>query len=414
MDAPDVAGGRDPRATESSRRLPKTEVRSSKMKSGAVLGMTLAAVAVACGSDGGGTPTTTEEKGGCSCLAPPSHIGVPLPVDWNSPTQYYGKTPAEALGAASGTCTASITWDATASDDLVVSPTTGASRVRVDVTVDQTSAGALSTGSTAPPWLTANAAVHVESDDGALVADGAATVSFDGHLQSLRFTIPADELGGSLSIKPKDARTGVQLAFEIGPLSDGCAGTVRIETAMAIGSNGGVGGSAPFASWSDTGCPAGQVSADVDESSILNAWAKKTYDGTWDDGTTTQIELAISTLPKSGCKDPTLADGDTTFMTNLAYDTTDGRVQRHSAAADGHVFGTASPELNTNEPFACATSSSSLPYTPADCGSFSRVLLELTLGFESGKLEVYEYGKNADSSTSAADSVHTLLFGAAP
>src|SRR5262245_25243163 len=101
------------------------------MKGGAVFGVALATVVVACGSDKSSSASMGDgTKGGCACIGPAPASGAPTPVDWNSPTSI-GKSPAEVFGGVSGTCTAPLTWDAKAADDLVVTPAMGSSKVTV-------------------------------------------------------------------------------------------------------------------------------------------------------------------------------------------------------------------------------------------------------------------------------------------
>jgi hypothetical protein len=220
--------------------------------------MAFALIVVACGSDGG-QPASNDQgmKGGCACVG-----GAPSTtqsVDWNAPTSI-GKTAAEAFGGLSGTCTAPLSWDGTSSDELVIKPVTGSSTVTVDVTVDEMSAKVVTAGSGGglrpPPELTVDASVHIASEDGTFVVDATSTASYFGNYpEQLQFTVTADKLGGKLSIVPKDPKTTVQLAFEVGPIANGCTGDVRIETATAVGANGAMGSSGPFASWSDMGAP---------------------------------------------------------------------------------------------------------------------------------------------------------------
>lgn len=385
------------------------------MKGGAVFGVALAMVAVACGSDGG-SPSTMDNgtKGGCACIGPGPESGAPMPVDWNAPTAI-GKSPAEVFGGVNGTCTAPLTWDATSEDELVVTPAKESSKITVAVTVDETTARIVTHTSAplmAPPTLMVDASVHVASDDGTLVADGTSTISFfsPNDLASLQFTVPVDKLGGTLSITPKDPKTSVSLAFEVGSIANGCTGDIRIETAMAVGTNGAFGSSGGFGSWSDTGCPVAQMSVDVDKAKITDAWGDRTYDGTWDDGTTTQFHVAIDTLPDTACSDPRYLGGDTLFTSSITYDSADGRLQRHSASANVHIReGATMLSLDTTEDYTCATSST-LPYTPDDCKSFSRDTLQLFLGPDGGNLTVYEFDKNTDPNTSSSDSMHEIRF----
>jgi hypothetical protein len=378
------------------------------MKGGAAFGTAIAIVVVACGSDGG----KSESEGHCSCLSePPS---VTQTVAWDAPTSL-GKTAAEAFGAVSGTCTAPLSWDATGlGGDLVITPAMESSSVMVSITVDETSARLVSSGPGGfgpPPTLMVDASVHVASDDGALVADGTSTFSyFSDHLDDrLQFTVPVDKLGGTLSITPKDPKTSVQLAFDVDAITNGCAGDVRIETAMAVGTNGGEGSSGAFASWSDTGCPVGQMRVDVDKAMITNAWGQQRYYGTWDDGTTTEFDVWIYTTPDTACLDPAFLNGNAMFTTSITYGTTDKRLQYHAASGDVNVSGGTLRSLDTTEQFTCDTSST-LPYTPDDCVSFSRVTLQLSLATSGGTLTVYEFDKNTDPTTDRADSTHEIRF----
>jgi hypothetical protein len=77
-------------------------------------------------------------------------------------------------------------------------------------------------------------------------------------------------------------------------------------------------------------------------------------------------------------------------------------------------------ELTTDEHIACGASAP-LPYTPANCGTLSRIEMQALLhqstlagGDDSGNVTVYEYGKAAAPSSSAADAVQTLTLRMAP
>jgi hypothetical protein len=144
--------------------------------------------------------------------------------------------------------------------------------------------------------------------------------------------------------------------------------------------------------------------------------------GTWDDGTSTDLTLSIGALPPAGCGRENVLNhtvDQISLPVQVTYQTSDGRVAPHTAKADLVALGSRL-ELESSEPFVCTTRDASLPYSPADCSALSRVLLQLSLGFEpgigaipdtrNGSLTVYEYDKNAPPDTSSADDYHTLRF----
>jgi hypothetical protein len=333
-----------------------------------------------------------------------------------------------------GTCSSPLKWDASSDDDLVVSPSSGTSQLTVTVTTDESSVrftpGAAGVGpSFCKAKLSVDAAVHLETDDGTFVADGTATVEYDGtNFTSLNFRVPLEQLRGTLSIHPKTPGTNVALSFDVGPIGKGCAGEIRLETAAALpGGHGGVGASGTFGSWSSTGCAVGETAVDLNApepsvaTAVASAWKTVSYEGTWDDGTMTQLKASVGSLPPSGCKDG-FSGGEVQFDASITYETADGRLKSHSVPTHVRTLGDAAPwnafSLDTTEEFACDSPSSELPYTPDGCDSFSRVVLQLGMGYDKhpgstngGRLTVYEYGKHADPSTGASDSQRTLVFG---
>jgi hypothetical protein len=97
------------------------------------------------------------------------------------------------------------------------------------------------------------------------------------------FSISSADLGGSLSIQPRDPETSVLLTFNVEPLGNGCVGTVRLDTMMSM-PGGAFGVSGNFGSWSDTACSVGQESVAIDvpgqngtpslSTMITTAWSK--------------------------------------------------------------------------------------------------------------------------------------------
>jgi hypothetical protein len=282
-----------------------------------------------------------------------------------------------------------------------------------------------------PSSIGADAHVHLESKDGTFVVDAdvpAEYSTYEGGAVALNFSISSADLGGSLSIRPKSAGTSVQLAFNVEPLGNGCIGTISLDTAMSM-PGGGFATSGNFGSWSDTGCSVGQKSIALDApgqngtsslSAIIDkAWSKAAYSGTWDDGTTTELNVELGALPAKACLDAIPGDR-VTLPVQVTYDTADGRVQSHAVAADLTVlgYGNAQPELelNTNEDFACDTAAATLPFTPADCGALSHIVMQLSLSSlggstNGGNFTVYKYGKPPDPS-GAADATQTLSLSA--
>ena len=364
---------------------------------------------------------------------PCGSASTPQEVAWDEQTAL--GTPQDAFAALAGSCTTSMSWNATADDNLVVSPSSGDTDLTVTVTVDESTAKFIpSAGGAAfcPMSLQVDAHVTLSSSDGTFAEDTTTTALLGGgSLGSLEFSVPADKLRGNLSIKPKSSNTDVELSFTVAPVGTGCVGTIRLETSAPLpGGHGGIGSSGPFASWSSTGCAADQqaVALDTPEPSIATAiataWTNRKYAGTWDDGTATELTLSVSDLPKSGCKS-NLPEGDVQFLAKVTYETSDGRLKPHSAGGTVHATGPAGTsyvlEMNTNEPFLCDAPSVSLPYTPADCGSLSRILLQLNVNDDprvgssnGGDVTVYEYGKNADPGLGAADASQKLSFAPAP
>jgi hypothetical protein len=170
------------------------------------------------------------------------------------------------------------------------------------------------------------------------------------------------------------------------------------------------------------GLDAGIGNAPPLSAEATRAWGQATYSGTWDDGGSTDLTLSIGALPAAGCGQENVLNhmvDQISVPVQVGYQTTDGRVTTHTASATLIALGSML-ELETNENLACSTGNSTLPYTPADCGALSRVLVQLSLGFtpgigvipdtRTGNLTVYEFGKNAPPDSSSADNVHTLRF----
>jgi hypothetical protein len=348
------------------------------------------------------------------------------PVGWDEQTSL-GVSPAQAFASLAGECTAALSWDATSSDNLIVSPESGSSDVTVTVTLDQGSARVVLPVSCGrwenPPSMQVDAHVHLESKDGSFVFDADVPAQYGGGaLAALSFSVSSADLGGNLSIQPKDPGTSVQLSFTVDPLGNDCVGTVNLDTAMSM-PGGGFGASGVFGSWSDTGCSVGQKSVALDtpgqdgtpslSAVIQTAW-RKTYSGTWDDGTTTELTIELGALPAKACTDAS-AGGGVTLPVQVTYDTADGRVRSHTVPVDlTFDNGGAQPRLalNTNEDFACDAATATLPYTPADCSALSHIVMQLSLaintgGANGGDLTVYDYAKNPDPS-GAADVVQKL------
>jgi hypothetical protein len=220
------------------------------------------------GGGGGSNKTGGGTGGGISALGPPCGSPSPMPVavGWNEQTAL-GVSPAEAFMALVGTCSSPLKWDASRDGDyLAVSPASGTSQLTVTVTADESSVrftpeAAGGVLALCKAKLSVDASVHLETDDGTFVADGTANVAYDGtNYTPLNFTVPLEQLGGTLSIQPKTKGTGVALSFDVGPIGKGCAGEVRMETAAALpGGHGAVGTSGTFGSWSSTGCAVGET-----------------------------------------------------------------------------------------------------------------------------------------------------------
>jgi hypothetical protein len=271
----------------------------------------------------------------------------------------------------------------------------------------------------------------VNTDDGTFAETGTATVRYDaGGINPISFTEQSSDIGGSLSIKPKDGKTGVELSYQVGPFEQGCAGEISLDTWSSSG-NMVSGASGGFASWSSTGCKVGEKLVGLDagignapplSAEAMRAWKQATYSGTWDDGSSTELTLSIGALPPAACGRETSMNhtvDQISFPVQVTYQTTDGRVAPHTASATLYDL-RFMLHLGISEDFACSTRDSTLPYSLADCNALSRINVLVGLDFtpgvgaipdtRGGSLTVSEYGKNAPPGSSSADTVHTLRF----
>jgi hypothetical protein len=360
-------------------------------------------------------------------------------VSWDAPSAI-GVSPAEAFSALAGSCTATIVWDGSPSNGAaVIEPLRGQSTITVNVQLDPSSAVLVSSPvSDCSSYLQAAASVRLETEDGNFLEEREVVVRYDAQSGAapIRFEVRSSETSGSLSIEPVDGGGEVRLDYEVSPLTEGCAGRVLLSVSQtdATGAGGGSAASTgAFASWSDTGCEAGQAPVPIDEpvdgglsiaGSVEALWGDVAYRGVWDDGQPADLRMRLTIATGIGCAD-SVQPNTVAFASAITYGTSDDRVREHPATADIRVTtnGSGAPEylqLWVDDELSCADPSDSIPYTLRSCDELASASLQLGINVDvqtslvdSQGLNAYEYYRAGMASPGAADTVRTWTLEAA-
>jgi hypothetical protein len=381
------------------------------MKRPSTMGLLLCVHAWACG-DSNPADHDAPQRGGdafSACNAEP----ITTPIGWDDET-LLEISAREAFGPVAGSCQAQLSWDASNADSVVVEPRSGESLLDVRLQLDESSARLVEPQSTGGSWqcrspyLEAEAELGLESADGTFAEEGRVTLRFipEWGVESIRLVRKQAELGGSLQLEAEPHQQ-VSLSFRLSGAGDVCAGDIMLLISEAESGGGG-----QIATWSNTGCPLETEALALDGSSspgaeilsrIEEVWGDASYPGVWDDGSKTNLTLAVEVEVDHACTQRTglrMAE----IPVRVTYGSDDQRLTSH--VTDAHVNAFLRPDLGfsglqlvLSERLECASPDDVLAYTRTDCSTLSAAEVQLVLNDNGGSapepaglgLEVYEY-----------------------
>ncbi len=362
-------------------------------------------------------------------------VSATTPVAWTEQTAL--GSPEQLFSSFAGTCQAPFQWDASAySSALSVTPPQGQSTITATVALDPASARFL-TREPCPDLLEIDGTATLELPEGKVADQQPFTISASAGMApvALTFALKEEGFGPWLSIQKSDPRSTLSMSFTVSPLGRACSGRVALGSQTVLSDNMGSGFAGPLASWSDTGCGAGQMGTSLAEpwqgtdlgAAIAAAFGQATLTGKWSDGSTTALALATSTSATVACAE-TFSTGLTavTVPVNVVASTADGRV--HGLSGQGSVrisFGPAGLQelgLTFSTDLACATEADTLPYTGASCATDRQVTAQLRFtryatdqATDGGGLDLYIYERQSPNSpnagSGAADRADRLTLG---
>jgi len=379
---------------------------------------------------------------GCSALEECGKCGLDCKVSATTPVAFAEQTtlgsPEQLFSSFAGTCQAPFKWDGSGwTSELTVTPPQGQSTLTATVALNPASARLLThTPSGCPDILQIDGAATLELPEGKVADQHPFTISASAGMEpiALAFVVEQADFGPWVSIQKSDPNMTLSMSVSVTAIGRACSGRVDLQH-MTVYSGGGSGGGGPLGSWSDTGCPVGQMGASLAQpwqgidlgAAIAGAFGQATLSGTWSDGSTTALALATSPSGTVACAE-TFSTGFTvaTVPVNVVASTADGRVQ--GLSGQGNVYVRVNQAslwelaLVLYSDLTCATEADPLPYTGASCATDREVTAQLNFtrypsgqATDAGGLDFYVYERQSQRSPTAgsgvADRVDRLTLG---
>lgn len=353
-------------------------------------------------------------------------------VSWEETTAL-GVTAADVFGSAEGSCTESLVWDAELMGEDA-SPMTGESELTVTLTLDTDTAefGVADSSECETQYLKVQGTVTLSTADGSFNDTGEVTLTYNSEssvVDTLVLEKDLGELGGDFTVSLDEDKSGA-LYYDFEAPGVACAGELRLLINESLEDNTASSGIGVVGSWSSTGCDVGQKPVDLTQTNedgetileqLIDIWGDNAFDTKWEDETTATlgIKLDFSNDPQ-GCAETTV-----TYIApvSLTYGTEDGLLGQGSTEANLTVSLEEDNSIRTtslwiNEDRECADENDTLSYGFGDCDTLSSITVQLglsmnangTLSVSDDGLMIYEYDRDSDTDSGAADRVRILSF----
>ena len=370
----------------------------------------------------------------CSKCGLDCKVSTTTPVAWTEQTAL--GSPEQLFSSFAGSCQAPFKWDGSGwTSELTVAPPQGQSTLIARVALDPASARLLTrTPAACPDLLEIDGTATLELPEGKVADQQPFTISASAGMApvALSFALKEEDFGPWVSIQKSDPSSTLSMPISVTALGRACSGQVGLSVQTVRNGVGSGAGQVSFASWSDTGCPVGQIGVSLAQpwqgidlaAAITAAYDQATLTGTWSDGSTTALALATSTRATVACAE-TLPDGSTvvTVPVDVLASTADGRVQ--GLSGQGNVRVTLNQaslwqlQLGLYTDLTCATTADALPYTGANCATDRLVTAQLHFNHyltdqatDGGGLDLYVYERQSPKAgTGEADRLDRLTLG---
>jgi hypothetical protein len=244
----------------------------------------------------------------------------------------------------------------------------------------------------------------------------------------LTIVLSERDFGPWVSFRKLDPAVEFSMSIDVTALTQACSGQILL--GYRRGQAGGHSAVGRFATWSSTGCPAGAEVVDIRKpwhglvlaTEVSDVFDRVTIPGSWNDGATTKLALAISLPVAEVCFEAVNGGAFLTIPVDVLASTADARVR--GLAASGSIRTEMDPrqhlvrqmELSASADLVCASEADTLPYAGADCATDRQVSAQLSLycnpsdsSYDEGSLDFFIYQRQG-SKTGAADRADNLLL----
>ena len=383
--------------------------------------------------DGGAQSGLGDNEGYCEVLSS-------TPVEWTEQTE--AGVPEEVFsGVASGSCEAPFTWDGAGWSMVTIAPASGSGTLHSTLDLDRASARVVTRGPLpdAPPayqqlcastYLEVDATVDLALDDATVVEDQPVVISgtASNPPTTISFAVDDSAQGDWISVETDDPSTTSSMQVTMSTSAENCAGEIALQVQQSTGPNSAIGAvQGTFASWSATGCPAGQTAVDPNEAfegadleaALATAYDGATVAGQWDDATETELTLSVLPTDHLRCAEPFGAMAEVVMPVNIVATSGDGRLDAVSVAGTARISVAAGAvqqiQLHASADLVCASPTDVLPYSGASCATTDYVTFQLLLNRylstpeqDGGGIEIYVYLRDSSAAPGAADRVDAL------
>jgi hypothetical protein len=270
--------------------------------------------------------------------------------------------------------------------------------------------------------LEVDATVTLTLPEGQVASEQPVTLSASGgETPSIfRFTLTEASFGPWIAIQKVNPATTSWMTFQVSAPTRACSGAIMLNYELVAGKVA-MGAGAQLASWSDTGCPAGQEKLDLAQAglgaevaaAIATDFGRISLAGTWADGSATTLAVATSVSGSTACVEQINGIRTVTVPVDVVTSTADGRITRLAGKgnirADANQGGLFGLQLWSSTELLCASTVDTLAYASANCATVSRVTAQLGVNrypsnssANSTNLTLYVYDRAGESSGAAS------------